>query len=640
VLSVTSSFIIPILFGQHPVHGGYIGMFVDSRIKLYLWNQKVKDVEKRASELGLHTRLKTIQSRTRNVPYATTLELMQRYNMEKQHKLMLATTLQEHDMDKNSSFKAVVPWIIIRQKHVWNRPLLRLKNSTWAVFDFDFEDMDILMDTKNNMVGDKTYQRWKKEARMELCFIEFLCRYGGVYVNTKHNINQKDLQDFLDTREQDTSEWQDGWISIRDGNIDSLIVAANHTFLSCIAERLQEHSMMNATNVSVFQAILDACRSMSNWNWNGNTHGYVRLPKNCESLPMNFSLPTYNKHNIITSNLPVKDIVVNITAVNESVPKYAAKITIDQLLSSKSMFCNGIWMWPCHRCLKSAIKGSYDKCSWACSSCLNFMYDHPTQNDESNHDDDDKTVHVRIHVHGYLYHLDSSDYKLIPRIIHQTWFEHITPMNYPYLYRLQNQWKMSGWEYRFYTDDTARQYVIDNYPLHFLEAYDALIPGAYKADLFRYMLLLKEGGIYADVDVMLETSLEQFVTPGMTFFAPRDCVAEFADGQYCLWNGIIGVAPGHPIIVRAVERLINSILNRSDLLDLEREIAKKSGRNTETWKVRAVQELLLSGPCALGIAANEVLGRKALTKFGVGWLYDHIENPKNFGDMMILMVSY
>jgi Mannosyltransferase OCH1 and related enzymes len=342
----------------------------------------------------------------------------------------------------------------------------------------------------------------------------------------------------------------------------------------------------------------------------------------------------------ISYNLPVKDISVNITAVNEPIPKYTTKITMDQLLLAKSRFCNGVWMWPCHRCLKSALHGSYEKCSWVCSSCLNMMYDRSAQNDKTDNDDD-QTVHVNIHVDGY--HLDSSKYKFIPRIIHQTWFEYITPTNYPYLYRLQNQWKMSGWEYRFYTDDTARQYIIDHYPLHFLEAYDALIPGAYKADLFRYMLLLREGGVYADVDVMLEASLDQFVTPGMSFFTPRDCVAEFADGQYCLWNGIIGVAPGHPIIVRAVERLVNAILKRSDLLDLEKEVAQKSGVNTETWKVRAVQELLLSGPCALGIAVNEVLGRNSLTRFGVGWINDHIDNnqinPQQFGDMMILMVS-
>lgn len=647
-LSALSSLMIPILFGRHPVHGGYIGIFLDSRIKLHLWNKKVKEVERQASELGLYVPLKSIQSRTLNVPYATTLELMHRY-MEKQNIVMAAWQKKDTAAGAFSSKGVGPPQMILRRKHVWNRPL-RLKNSSWVVLDLDFEDLDRMFlntTTNNNWVVDDEYQSFKggQAKRMEMLFITLLCRYGGIYLNAQHNTNEKDLQEFLllAGRERAISEWQDvGWISIRDDNMDSLIVGANNTFLNCIVKRVRELSMKNP-DISIFHAIVNVYRSMQHGNGNGNgkTNGLEKLPKTCKPLPLNFTMSAYSKQDMaISYNLPVKDISVNITAVNEPIPKYTTKITMDQLLLAKSRFCNGIWMWPCHRCLKSALQGSYGKCSWVCSSCLDMMYDRSAQNDKTDNDDD-QTVHVDIHVDGY--NVDSSKYKFIPRIIHQTWFEHITPTSYPYLYRLQNQWKISGWEYRFYTDDTARQYIIDHYPLHFLEAYDALIPGAYKADLFRYMLLLREGGVYADMDVMLEVSLDQFVTPGMSFFTPRDCVAEFADGQYCLWNGIIGVAPGHPIIVRAVERLVNAILKRSDLLDLEKEVAQKSGVNTETWKVRAVQELLLSGPCALGIAVNEVLGRNSLTRFGVGWINDHIDNdeinPQQFGDMMILMVS-
>lgn len=68
----------------------------------------------------------------------------------------------------------------------------------------------------------------------------------------------------------------------------------------------------------------------------------------------------------------------------------------------------------------------------------------------------------------------------IPRIIHQTYFEDITVEKYPQLLRLQNTWKASGWEYRFYTDDTARRYIDTNYPSRFVSVFDSLLPGAYK----------------------------------------------------------------------------------------------------------------------------------------------------------------
>jgi mannosyltransferase OCH1-like enzyme len=135
----------------------------------------------------------------------------------------------------------------------------------------------------------------------------------------------------------------------------------------------------------------------------------------------------------------------------------------------------------------------------------------------------------------------TTTFRRIPRIIHQTWFEEVSVDRYPQLSRLQNSWKKSGWEYRFYDDATAKQYVTENFPHGFVEAFDSVIPGAYKADFFRYLVLLKTGGVYADIDVMLDTNLDSFVTPSMSFFAPRDIVGEYAGQPFCLWNGFIGM---------------------------------------------------------------------------------------------------
>ena len=133
---------------------------------------------------------------------------------------------------------------------------------------------------------------------------------------------------------------------------------------------------------------------------------------------------------------------------------------------------------------------------------------------------------------------------------------------------------------------------MEHFPSRFVDAFDALIPGAYKADLFRYLVLMREGGIYADVDILLETNLDQFITPSLTFFAPRDEVAEFAGEPFCLWNGLIGAAPGQPFIVHAVERLVNLILDRADVYDMERDLCRDVKEPLEVWKVQ-LQTLLL-----------------------------------------------
>lgn len=159
-----------------------------------------------------------------------------------------------------------------------------------------------------------------------------------------------------------------------------------------------------------------------------------------------------------------------------------------------------------------------------------------------------------------------------------------------------------------------------------------------QADLFRSLVLLRDGGIYADADVLLETSLDIFVTPSMSFFVPLDLVGADYDEEFCLWNGLIGAAPGHPIIVEAVEWLINMVLNRADAYDMERELCRYGGKTTEVWKVRQSRLLLLSGPCALGVATNRALGKSnPMARIESGWLSGNGETI--IEDSLVLRVS-
>jgi mannosyltransferase OCH1-like enzyme len=73
--------------------------------------------------------------------------------------------------------------------------------------------------------------------------------------------------------------------------------------------------------------------------------------------------------------------------------------------------------------------------------------------------------------------------RLIPKIIHQTWFEHVNSTKYPKMSRLIESWKQEGWEYRFYDDVASAEYIKLHFPREFLEAYDALIPGKFNTFL-------------------------------------------------------------------------------------------------------------------------------------------------------------
>ena len=92
--------------------------------------------------------------------------------------------------------------------------------------------------------------------------------------------------------------------------------------------------------------------------------------------------------------------------------------------------------------------------------------------------------------------------------------------------RLIESWKRSGWEYKFWDDTSAAEFLSLHFPPEVRYAYDSILPGAFKADLFRYCVLLIEGGIYADMDVMLQTNLDAAVPPDVGFMVPVDAVSQ------------------------------------------------------------------------------------------------------------------
>ena len=133
---------------------------------------------------------------------------------------------------------------------------------------------------------------------------------------------------------------------------------------------------------------------------------------------------------------------------------------------------------------------------------------------------EEKFVSKELTVTPPFYARDPS--RLIPRIVHQTWYESIDQENYPNMSRLSESFKQSGWEYKFYTDSEAANFLSTHFPAQVREAYDALRPGAFKADLFRYCVLLIYGGVYADADIMLESNLDLAVGPDVGFMVPQD----------------------------------------------------------------------------------------------------------------------
>ena len=89
---------------------------------------------------------------------------------------------------------------------------------------------------------------------------------------------------------------------------------------------------------------------------------------------------------------------------------------------------------------------------------------------------------------------------MIPRKIYQSWKTKNLP---PELQKVVNKTKAlnPNYEYHLYDDEDCRKFLLDNFGINYVNAFDALVPGAFKCDFWRYAVLYVNGGIYMDLDM-------------------------------------------------------------------------------------------------------------------------------------------
>mmetsp|Transcript_23502 Transcript_23502/g.31134 ORF Transcript_23502/g.31134 Transcript_23502/m.31134 type:complete len:485 (-) Transcript_23502:729-2183(-) len=225
---------------------------------------------------------------------------------------------------------------------------------------------------------------------------------------------------------------------------------------------------------------------------------------------------------------------------------------------------------------------------------------------------EEKHTSKRVYITPPAYSKDPS--RLVPRIVHQTWFEPVNMEKYPNMSRLIESWKQSGWEYRFYSDEASASFIETHFPPEVLEAYNSITPGAFKADLFRYCTLLINGGVYADMDVLLEANLDAVISADAGFIVPVDQPGIEANHRICLWNGLIAVAPGHPFLAKVIEVVVNNIRNRFTSVDYDNLLCPEP----ELSVLHRYDMLFTAGPCILGYAINEILGNRPHKPFEAG----------------------
>ena len=104
---------------------------------------------------------------------------------------------------------------------------------------------------------------------------------------------------------------------------------------------------------------------------------------------------------------------------------------------------------------------------------------------------------------------------MIPKVIMQTG-KHKSDVN-----KHSVEWQKVNpmYEYKFFDDVDCRKFIREYFENDVVEAFDTLLPGAFKADLFRYCYLYIHGGVYIDLDCAPILPLAEILLDGYDFIS-------------------------------------------------------------------------------------------------------------------------
>lgn len=179
-----------------------------------------------------------------------------------------------------------------------------------------------------------------------------------------------------------------------------------------------------------------------------------------------------------------------------------------------------------------------------------------------------------------------------PKLIVQTWTEVHTNVKYIEQCQMRIQELNSDYEYVLFTDYDMRRFIDSHYSEEYGQAYESIIPGAYRSDFFRLLFLYKYGGFYADISLDFKISFDKMTSlfhRGTNFIVPIDNQSS----HLCLFNAFMVVGPMHPIIESNIQIIMGHV---------QGGILPNEAKSPEPC-------LYLTGPCSLGEAFLRIYHR-------------------------------
>ena len=113
-------------------------------------------------------------------------------------------------------------------------------------------------------------------------------------------------------------------------------------------------------------------------------------------------------------------------------------------------------------------------------------------------------------------------------------------------------------DYYLSSDEECRQFIVDNYEKDVVEAFDLLVPGAYKSDLWRYCILYKFGGIYLDIKFKSLVPFSSIINDGEMLVKDIDETSKGCSAKLSLYNGFMISKPQNPLFKSCIDGVVKN----------------------------------------------------------------------------------
>mgnify|MGYP006267514799 CR=1 FL=1 len=146
----------------------------------------------------------------------------------------------------------------------------------------------------------------------------------------------------------------------------------------------------------------------------------------------------------------------------------------------------------------------------------------------------------------------------IPLNIFQTWQDKFLP---PKMVECVNSITQCNPEFNhyLYDDQECYEFIKTNFDSDVLYAYESLIPGAFKADLWRCCILYKYGGVYLDIKYKCVNGFKLLELTDDEYFV-KDLYE--TNNRKAVYNAFIVAYPGNAILEKSIRKIVEHVRSR------------------------------------------------------------------------------